>query len=57
MIVQGKTDDDYAPAALEKLGEIPGKELVTILDAGHACYKDNPDSWHKNLKGFLSKLV
>ena len=57
MIVQGKNDDHYAPAALEKLGEIPGKELVTIPKAGHACYKDNPDFWHENLKGFLSKLV
>ncbi|GFO12238.1 abhydrolase domain containing 14b [Plakobranchus ocellatus] len=55
LIVYGTKDPEWnTPVNDFKL--LPVHELAPIEDAGHACYLDQPDQFHKALCRFLKKL-
>lgn len=57
MAIFGQNDDlDFVPGAKEKLKLIPGVELKTIDNAGHACYLEKPGEFHSLMEDFLEKL-
>lgn len=55
LIVYG-TKDSRGPQVLNDLKLLPKSEVAPITDAGHACYLDKPDQFHKVLFTFLKKL-
>ncbi|CAL1536403.1 unnamed protein product [Lymnaea stagnalis] len=55
LIVYG-TKDSQGPLVLNDLKLLPKSEVAPITDAGHACYMDKPDQFHKVLYNFLQKL-
>lgn len=59
MIVYGEKDrmmayeekDTHAP--VRTLRQLPNSEVFVMKNAGHACYMDNHDEWHRLLYNFL----
>lgn len=57
MAIFGQNDKlGFVPGAKEKLKLIPGVEIKTIDNAGHACYLDKPGEFHMLMESFLEKL-
>lgn len=56
LVVWGSRDP-IAPieAARILIAKITGSELKVFENAGHPCYLDEPDLWHKGLLAFLDK--
>ncbi|CAF0927822.1 unnamed protein product [Adineta ricciae] len=52
LIVHGEHDNRFR-SAIEKLKEIPSSEVLTIKNASHACYIDQPLEFHNALRQFL----
>ncbi len=52
MIVHGENDKNFH-SAIEALKQIPSSEVLTIKNASHACYVEQPIEFHNGLRQFL----
>lgn len=52
LIVHGQNDTKFQPA-VELLKQIPSSEVLTINNASHACYVEQPLVFHNGLRQFL----
>lgn len=52
LIVHGQNDVKFQPA-VELLKQIPTSEVLTINNASHACYVEQPLIFHNGLRQFL----
>jgi len=50
MIVYGERDGS---APVDTLKQMPNNEVFMMKNAGHPCYMDDHDEWHRLLYGFL----
>ncbi|NP_001079907.1 abhydrolase domain containing 14B L homeolog [Xenopus laevis] len=56
LIVYGDKDEQLGELSLRNLKNLPNHRVFCMKGAGHACYLDDPDTWHQGLMGFLSSL-
>lgn len=56
LIVYGDQDTQLGELSLSNLSNLANNRVVVMKGAGHPCYLDDPDTWHKALTEFLSKL-
>ncbi|NXN51389.1 ABHEA protein, partial [Rynchops niger] len=56
LILYGDRDTNLGPQALQSLRHLPRHRVAVVPDAGHACYLDNPEDFHRALLGFLRQL-
>ncbi|XP_025901890.1 protein ABHD14B-like [Nothoprocta perdicaria] len=56
LIVYGEQDAELGQASLDKLRHLPAHRVLVLQGAGHACYLDKPDEWHRGLLAFLQQL-
>ncbi|NXM70063.1 ABHEA protein, partial [Serilophus lunatus] len=56
LILYGDHDTGLAPQALHHLQHLPEHRVVIVPGAGHACYLDKPEDFHRALLGFLRQL-
>ena len=52
LIVHGENDTKFH-SAIETLKQIPSSEVLTIKNASHACYLQQPIEFHNGLRQFL----
>ncbi len=52
LIVHGENDKKFH-SAIEILKQIPSSEVLTIKNASHACYVEQPIAFHNGLRQFL----
>jgi hypothetical protein len=52
LIVHGENDTKFH-SAIETLKQIPSSEVLTIKNASHACYVEQPIDFHNGLRQFL----
>ncbi|XP_070183948.1 putative protein-lysine deacylase ABHD14B [Littorina saxatilis] len=57
LIVYGTQDTLLGTRSREDLQALPKAQIAPIPGAGHACYKDKPDLFHKVLHHFLTSLT
>ncbi|XP_062508045.1 putative protein-lysine deacylase ABHD14B [Corticium candelabrum] len=57
LYVRGENDKSLGVTAWSVLREIKGAADYVMKGAGHACYMDNPDEFHKVLLKFLEQIV
>ncbi|XP_077430181.1 putative protein-lysine deacylase ABHD14B [Vanacampus margaritifer] len=56
LIVYGDGDTELGQVSLSNLCQLANHSVAVMKGAGHACYLDDPDAWHKILTDFLAKL-
>ncbi|NWI65853.1 ABHEA protein, partial [Todus mexicanus] len=56
LIVYGDRDTGLGAQALQNLRHLPRHRVAVLPDAGHACYLDKPEDFHRALLGFLRQL-
>ncbi|KAF7207950.1 putative protein-lysine deacylase ABHD14B [Nothobranchius furzeri] len=56
LIVYGDQDTQLGELSLHNLSNLPNHRVVVMKGAGHPCYLDDPNTWHKALTDFLSTL-
>ncbi|XP_041281694.1 protein ABHD14A [Onychostruthus taczanowskii] len=56
LILYGDHDTGLAPQALQNLQHLPNHRVAVLSGAGHACYLDKPEDFHRALLGFLHQL-
>ncbi|NWV77958.1 ABHEA protein, partial [Dasyornis broadbenti] len=56
LILYGDRDTRLASQALQNLKHLPEHRVAVLPDAGHACYLDKPEDFHRALLGFLRQL-
>lgn len=56
LIVYGDQDSQLGEASLHNLSHLPNHRVVVMKGAGHPCYLDDPQTWHKALLEFLQTL-
>ncbi|KAM4652345.1 putative protein-lysine deacylase ABHD14B isoform 1-T3 [Discoglossus pictus] len=56
LIVYGDRDEQLGEVSLKNLQNLPNHRVFCMKGAGHACYLDDPDTWHQGLLEFLSTL-
>ncbi|XP_071984427.1 putative protein-lysine deacylase ABHD14B isoform X2 [Engystomops pustulosus] len=56
LIVYGDGDEQLGEVSLRNLKNLPNSSELCMKGAGHACYLDDPDTWHRGLLDFLSGL-
>lgn len=56
LIVYGDQDVDLGNLSLTNLSNLANHKVVVMKGAGHPCYLDDPDTWHKALTDFLTAL-
>ncbi|XP_068816422.1 putative protein-lysine deacylase ABHD14B [Struthio camelus] len=56
LIVYGDEDAELGQASLANLRHLPEHRVLVLQGAGHACYLDKPDEWHRGLLAFLQQL-
>ncbi|NWH76995.1 ABHEA protein, partial [Piaya cayana] len=56
LILYGDRDTSLAPQALQSLRHLPEHRVAMVAGAGHACYLDKPEGFHRALLGFLHQL-
>ncbi|XP_057230756.1 protein ABHD14A [Malurus melanocephalus] len=56
LILYGDRDKRLAPQALQNLQHLPEHRVAVLPGAGHACYLDKPEDFHRALLRFLSQL-
>ncbi|NXH20163.1 ABHEA protein, partial [Bucco capensis] len=56
LILYGDHDASLGPQALQSLQHLPRHSVAVLPDAGHACYLDKPEDFHRALLGFLHQL-
>ena len=52
LIVHGENDTKFQ-SAIDALKQIPSNEVLTIKNASHACYVEQPIAFHNGLRQFL----
>ncbi|OXB71342.1 UNVERIFIED_CONTAM: hypothetical protein H355_012748 [Colinus virginianus] len=56
LILYGDRDTGLGRQALQSLQHLPRHHVVVLPGAGHACYVDKPEDFHRALLGFLGQL-
>ncbi|NXX51760.1 ABHEA protein, partial [Tricholaema leucomelas] len=56
LILYGDHDTGLGTQALQSLRHLPRHRVAVLPDAGHACYMDKPENFHRALLGFLRQL-
>ncbi|KFV55643.1 Alpha/beta hydrolase domain-containing protein 14B, partial [Gavia stellata] len=56
LIVFGDQDAELGQASLNNLRHLAEHRVLVLQGAGHACYLDKPDEWHRGLLAFLQQL-
>ncbi|OXB58163.1 hypothetical protein ASZ78_006935 [Callipepla squamata] len=56
LILYGDRDTGLGKQALQSLQHLPRHRVVVLPGAGHACYVDKPEDFHRALLGFLGQL-
>ncbi|KAF3689979.1 Protein ABHD14B [Channa argus] len=56
LIVYGDQDTQLGEVSLNNLSNLANHSVVVMKGAGHPCYLDDPDTWHKALTNFLNTL-
>ncbi|XP_015273216.1 PREDICTED: alpha/beta hydrolase domain-containing protein 14A-like isoform X2 [Gekko japonicus] len=56
LIIYGEHDTALGLQSLQSLQQIPKSRVVMLPGAGHACYLDKPQEFHKVLLNFLGEL-
>ncbi|NWS61203.1 ABHEA protein, partial [Chunga burmeisteri] len=56
LILYGDRDTSLGTQALQNLQHLPGHHVAVVPNAGHACYLDKPEDFHRALLGFLRQL-
>lgn len=56
LIVYGDQDTQLGEASLSNLKNLPNHRVVVMKGAGHPCYLDDPETWHKAVLDFLQLL-
>ncbi|NXJ74512.1 ABHEA protein, partial [Trogon melanurus] len=56
LILYGDRDTSLGPQALQNLRHLPRHRVAVVPDAGHACYMDKPEPFHRALLSFLHQL-
>ncbi|KFU88245.1 Abhydrolase domain-containing protein 14A, partial [Chaetura pelagica] len=56
LILYGERDTRLGLQALQSLRHLPRHHVAMVPDAGHACYLDKPQDFHRALLGFLYQL-
>ncbi|XP_068109117.1 putative protein-lysine deacylase ABHD14B isoform X2 [Hyperolius riggenbachi] len=56
LIVYGDKDEQLGEISLRNLKNLPNHKEFCMKGAGHACYLDDPDTWHCGLLEFLAGL-
>ncbi|KAL2090940.1 hypothetical protein ACEWY4_013203 [Coilia grayii] len=56
LIVYGDQDIQLGELSLSNLRHLPNHTVVVMKGAGHPCYLDDPETWHKALLHFLQTL-
>ncbi|MBN3317378.1 ABHEB protein, partial [Atractosteus spatula] len=56
LIVYGDQDTQLGEVSLGNLRNLANHKVVVMKGAGHACYLDNPEEWHRVLLEFLQSL-
>uniref|UniRef100_A0A8C1XBP9 Putative protein-lysine deacylase ABHD14B n=1 Tax=Cyprinus carpio TaxID=7962 RepID=A0A8C1XBP9_CYPCA len=49
-------DTQLGEASLSNLKNLPNHKVVVMKGAGHPCYLDDPEIWHKAVLDFLQQL-
>ncbi|XP_076870083.1 putative protein-lysine deacylase ABHD14B [Brachyhypopomus gauderio] len=57
LIVYGDQDTQLGEVTLRNLSNLSNHKVVVMKGAGHACYLDDPDTWHKSILEFLQTLT
>ncbi|XP_077458261.1 putative protein-lysine deacylase ABHD14B [Stigmatopora argus] len=56
LIVYGERDTSLGQVSLNNLSQLANHRVAMIKGAGHACYLDDPETWHGLLTDFLAQL-
>lgn len=56
LIVYGDQDTQLGEVSLHNLSNLPNHRVVVMKGAGHPCYLDDPDTWHRAVIDFLHTL-
>lgn len=56
LIVYGDQDTQLGEVSLNNLSQLPNHRVVVMKGAGHPCYLDDPETWHKAVLDFLQQL-
>lgn len=56
LIVYGDQDVELGQTSLNNLQHLPEHQVLMLQDAGHPCYLDKPNEWHRGLLAFLQQL-
>lgn len=56
LIVYGDGDEQLGEVSLRNLKNLTNHQVFCMKGAGHACYLDDPDTWHRGLLEFLASL-
>lgn len=56
LIVYGDGDEQLGEVSLRNLENLPNSQVFCMKGAGHACYLDDPDTWHRRLLEFLGSV-
>ncbi|KAG9276904.1 protein ABHD14B [Astyanax mexicanus] len=57
LIVYGDQDTQLGEVSLKNLSNLPNHRVVVMKGAGHPCYLDDPETWHKSILEFLKTLL
>lgn len=56
LIIYGDQDAQLGELSLRNLSSLANNRVVVMKGAGHPCYLEDPDTWHKALTDFLHML-
>ncbi|KAI4895359.1 hypothetical protein NFI96_026284 [Prochilodus magdalenae] len=56
LIIYGDQDTQLGEVSLRNLSNLPNHRVVVMKGAGHPCYLDDPETWHKSILEFLQGL-
>ncbi|XP_040888904.1 protein ABHD14B [Toxotes jaculatrix] len=56
LIIYGDQDTQLGELSLRNLSNLTNHRVVVMKGAGHPCYLDDPDTWHKALIDFFNIL-
>ncbi|NXP10193.1 ABHEA protein, partial [Thinocorus orbignyianus] len=56
LILYGDRDTRLGLQALQNLRHLPRHQVAMVPDAGHACYLEKTEDFHRTLLGFLRQL-
>lgn len=56
LVVYGDQDTQLGEASLRNLSNLANHSVVVMRGAGHPCYLEDPETWHRVLTDFLLRL-